>query len=92
METNPVRTSRKMAFGRYDHAAFQCFFSYASGTVVLPVALVALSRDLGFSLEDGGMTAGGALHLGRTVPVEGFAYPGLSRAFGAAFAGKEVLF
>lgn len=69
METNPIRPSRKMAFGRYDHAAFQSFFSYASGTVVLPVALVALSRDLGFSLEGGGMTAGGALHLGRTVPV-----------------------
>lgn len=58
-----------MAFGRYDYAVFQSFFAYASGSVVVPVALVALARDLGFSLEKGGMTAGGALHLGRTVPM-----------------------
>ncbi len=58
--------NRNMKFGRYDYAAFQSFFAYASGTVVLPVALVALSRDLGFDLSEGGMTAGGALHFGRT--------------------------
>jgi len=57
----------KMTFGRYDYAAFCSFFAYASGSVVVPVALVMLARDLGFSLEDGGMTAGGALHLGRTI-------------------------
>lgn len=55
-----------MVFGRYDLAAFHSFFSYASGTVVLPVALVALSHDLGFDLEDGGMTEGGTLHFVRT--------------------------
>jgi fucose permease len=33
----------------------------------LPVALVSLSADLGFSLEEGGMTAGGAMQLGRTI-------------------------
>ncbi|HPT98349.1 MAG TPA: MFS transporter [Armatimonadota bacterium] len=55
-----------MAFGRYDYAAFTAFFSYAAGSVVVPVALVSLARDLGFSLEHGGMSAGGALHLGRT--------------------------
>lgn len=58
-----------MIFGYYDYAAFCSFFSYAAGSVVVPVALVMLARDLGFSLEDGGMTAGGALHLGRTVPM-----------------------
>lgn len=62
-ETN----SRKMVFGRYDIASFISFFAYAAGSVVVPVALVALARDLGFSLEKGGMSAGGALHLGRTV-------------------------
>ena len=59
--------SRKMAFGRFDYAAFISFFSYASGSVVVPVVLVFLARDLGFSLEQGGLSAGGALHLGRTL-------------------------
>ncbi|MBT3375445.1 MAG: MFS transporter [Lentisphaerae bacterium] len=58
-----------MVFGRYDYAAFVSFFTYASGSVVVPVALVSLSRELGFSLESGGMGAGGALHLGRTIPI-----------------------
>lgn len=61
-------TSRKsMSFGRYDHAAFLTFFAYAAGSVIVPVSLVELAGDLGFSLADGGMTAGGALHFGRTV-------------------------
>ena len=58
-----------MFFGRFDVATFVSFFAYAAGSVVLPVALVALARELGFSLEDGGMSAGGALHLGRTLPM-----------------------
>jgi len=58
-----------MTFGRYDYAAFTSFFAYAAGSVVVPVALVSLARDLGFSLEQGGMTAGGALHFGRTIPM-----------------------
>lgn len=61
--------SRRMAFGVFDYAAFITFFAYASGSVVVPVALVSLARDLDFSLEAGGMTAGGALHLGRTIPM-----------------------
>ncbi|OGV75450.1 MAG: hypothetical protein A3K19_25605 [Lentisphaerae bacterium RIFOXYB12_FULL_65_16] len=60
-----------MSFGLFDYAAFLSFFAYAAGSVVIPVALVLLARDLGFSLESGGMTAGGALHLGRTVPMVG---------------------
>lgn len=58
-----------MVFGRYDYAAFLVFLAYSSGSVVVPVALVTLARDLGFTLESGGMTAGGALHLGRTIPM-----------------------
>ncbi len=61
--------SRRLAFGRYDYAAFLSFFVYAAGTVVLPLTLVALADDLGFSLQQGGMTAGGALHLFRTVAI-----------------------
>ncbi len=57
---------RKMHFGRYDLAAFASFFAYSSGVVVIPVALVALANELGFSLEAGGMAAGGGLHFGRT--------------------------
>lgn len=57
---NPLR------FGRYDCAAFLTFFSYASATVAIPVALILLAADLGFPLEEGGMGAGGALHLGRS--------------------------
>jgi len=55
-----------MVFGRYDYAAFLAYYAYAAGSVVAPVSLVALARDLGFRLDNGGMTAGGALHLGRT--------------------------
>jgi MFS family permease len=55
-----------MVFGLFDCAAFISFFTYASGSVVVPVALVSLARDLDFPLEKGGMAAGGALHLGRT--------------------------
>jgi MFS family permease len=58
-----------MAFGRFDYAAFTSFLAYSAGSVVVPVVLVQLARDLGFSLEAGGMTAGGALHLGRTLPM-----------------------
>ena len=59
----------KMNFGWFDYAAFITFAAYASGSVVVPVALVQLSRDLGFSLTEGGLSAGGALHLGRTLPM-----------------------
>ena len=58
-----------MVFGRFDYAAFLAYFAYAAGSVVAPVALVALARDLGFRLENGGMAAGGALHLGRTAAI-----------------------
>ncbi len=60
---------RRMTFGRYDYAAFLSFIAYAAGSVVLPVALVSLADDLGFSLGQGGMTQAGALHFGRTVAI-----------------------
>lgn len=64
-----MKKSRKMAFGRFDYAIFLGFITYASATIVVPVALVALAKDLDFSLEHGGMTAGGALHFGRTLTI-----------------------
>ncbi len=60
-----------MFFGRFDYAAFTTFISYASGSVAVPVALVAIADELGFSLASGGMSAGGALHLGRTIAMVG---------------------
>ncbi len=63
------KQSREMVFGRYDYATFLSFFTYAAGSVVVPVSLMSLARDLNFRLENGGMTAAGALHLGRTIPM-----------------------
>ena len=63
------KTKRPLRFGRYDYAAFSSFFSYSSGSVIVPVALVALANELGFPLQSGGLAAGGALHLARTIPM-----------------------
>ena len=57
----------RLRFGRFDYAAFLSFFAYAAGSVVVPVALVEIARDLAFDLEAGGMGRAGLLHLGRTV-------------------------
>ncbi|NLF18084.1 MAG: MFS transporter, partial [Lentisphaerae bacterium] len=62
---------RKMTFGRYDYAAFLSFFAYAAGSVVVPVALVELARDMGFALSEGGMAAGGGLHVARSITLVG---------------------
>ena len=61
--------SRSMKFGRFDYAAFLTFFTYAAGSLVVPVSLVLLSDELGFPLTEGGMTAGGMLHFGRTLSI-----------------------
>lgn len=61
--------SRKLVFGWYDYAVFLCYFVYASGSIVLPIALVSLARELKFSLEEGGLSAGGALSLGRAAMI-----------------------
>ncbi|UKI31792.1 MAG: MFS transporter [Lentisphaeria bacterium] len=58
-----------MKFGRYDYAAFSCFTGYACCSVVVPVVLIELARSLNFPLTDGGMGAGGALQLGRSIPM-----------------------
>lgn len=59
----------RMVFGRYDYAAFMTFAAYAAGSVVVPVVLVQMAQDLGFSLQEGGMAQGGLLHLGRSVAI-----------------------
>jgi MFS family permease len=59
-------SNRRLQIGRYDIASFLTYAIYAAGSVVIPVSLVELARELGFSLEAGGLTAGGALQIGRT--------------------------
>lgn len=61
--------AKKMKFGRYDFANFFCFGSYAACSVVVPIVLVALAADLNFPLQKGGMGMGGALQLGRSIPM-----------------------
>ena len=58
-----------MNLTRYDLSAWAAIAAYAGGSVVLPVAMVELARDLGFALGDGGMGAAGGLHMVRTVTV-----------------------
>ncbi|MGN1364675.1 MFS transporter [Victivallis vadensis] len=61
--------AKKMVFGRYDYAAFSCFIAYACCSLVVPVCLVQLAQSLGFPLGEGGKGAGGALQLGRSIPM-----------------------
>lgn len=61
--------ARKMAFGRYDFANFFCLASYAACSVAIPIVLVFLAQDLHFPLSEGGKGAGGALQLGRSIPM-----------------------
>ena len=65
----PPEPPRPLRFGRYDYASFLTYIAYAAGSVAAPVCLVHLARDLGFRLDAGGMSAGGALHLGRTAAI-----------------------
>src|SRR5579871_62150 len=66
-KADEMKRARRMDFGRYDYASFLTFIAYAAGSVVVPVCLVALARELGFRLDSGGLAAGGALPLGRTL-------------------------
>ena len=63
--------AKRLRFGRYDLANFFGFGSYAACSVAIPMVLVALARDLHFPLSGGGMAAGGALQLGRSIPMVG---------------------
>ena len=84
--------SRPYELGRYDLAAFMSFACYAGCSVIIPLSLVQMARDLGFALESGGMAAGGALQGIRSVAMVaamagcGFAAGryGMRRLMGAA--------
>ncbi len=64
-----MQSSRRMTFGRYDYAAFSSLFAYAAASVVVPVVLLQLADELGFSLEEGGFAAGGALGIAHSAPI-----------------------
>ena len=57
----------KLTFGRYDYSCFAAFAAYACCSLIIPVSLVTIARDLSFPLESGGMGAGGRLHLMRSI-------------------------
>ncbi len=61
--------AEKLKFGRYDYAAFLCFISYAMCSIIIPVSLVPIAKDLHFPLTEGGMGLGGILQIGRAIPM-----------------------
>ncbi len=60
---------KKLTLGRYDIAACMTFTSYAMCSLIIPMCLVPLAADLHFPLDSGGMGLGGALQLGRAIPM-----------------------
>ena len=58
--------AKKLVFGRYDYASFISFMSYSACSIIIPMALVAISKSFNFPLDDGGLGQGGALQLGRS--------------------------
>lgn len=61
--------SKKLVFGRYDYAACMTFATYAVCSLIIPMCLVPLAADLGFPLDGGGLGLGGALQMGRAIPM-----------------------
>jgi MFS family permease len=58
-----------MVFGRYDFATSGSFFAYAGCSLIIPVALVPMARELGFPLDEGGMSLGGLIHASRSLAI-----------------------
>ncbi len=61
--------SNKLMLGRYDYAGFSAFGTYALCSLSIPLTIVAMGQSLNFPLDDGGMAAGGTLHLMRSVAI-----------------------
>ncbi len=60
---------KKLTLGRYDIAACTTFGVYAMCSLIIPMCLLPLAADLHFPLDAGGMGLGGALQLGRAIPM-----------------------
>ena len=59
----------KLKFGRYDFACQSAFAGYAMCSLSIPVSLVFIGQSLDFPLDSGGMSAGGMLHLTRSIAI-----------------------
>lgn len=60
---------KRFVIGYYDYAAYLSFSAYATCSVVIPMCLLPLAQELKFPLMEGGMGLGGALQLGRSIPI-----------------------
>lgn len=56
-----------LKFGRYDYAGFSAFTMYSVCSLAIPLMIVAMGKSLNFPLDDGGMAAGGVLHMVRSI-------------------------
>lgn len=56
-----------LQFGRYDLAAFAAFTMYSVCSLAVPLMIVDIGKSLNFPLDDGGMAAGGVLHMVRSI-------------------------
>lgn len=54
-------------FGRYDFAGFSAFAMYSICSLSIPLMIVAIGKSLNFPIDDGGMAAGGVLHMVRSI-------------------------
>ena len=67
MDSAPPSRRARLRFGRYDYAAFLFFAAYAASSLAIPVVLVDMAEDLRFPLQEGGMAAGGAFQVVRSL-------------------------
>ena len=81
-------TGKKLHFGRYDYACFAAFTMYSVCSLVIPLVIVSMGRDLHFPLDQGGMGQGGFLHIVRSLFM---LLALLVCGFAAARYGKRIL-
>ena len=62
-----IMTHRNLQFGRYDYAGFSAFTMYSVCSLAIPLMIVAMGNSLNFPLDQGGMAAGGVLHMVRSI-------------------------
>lgn len=60
-------THTKLKFGRYDYASFAAFTTYSICSLAIPLMIVSMGKSLDFPLNEGGMGAGGVLHVVRSI-------------------------
>ena len=58
--------SKKLQLGRYDYAGYSAFTMYSICSLSIPLMIVAIGKSLNFPMDDGGMAAGGVLHMTRS--------------------------